>query len=235
MEQYEFVSRSVYGPERAELEKILQKIRSYISKNESQLDFDYELIGSGNKHLITQVVGGNRGYDFDFNLIIDNPGKDQKWVGKYVHDSFLKAIRFAVKGTDYSEPEESTSVLTIKKVDTKHKRIVCSCDFAIVYYDDPKQQYYLHFHKENGGFGFLKRSFKYDVDDVVKRILDDNPGNWNLIRDEYLKLKNNDVQKKRSFVLYVEAVRNVYDQMFNKTPVQKAIDAYSQLINGGFY
>lgn len=232
MEQYEYVSRSVYGPEKAELEKILQKMRSYIRENEPQLDFDRDLIGSGSKHLITQVVGGNRGHDFDYNLII-NPPDNQKGFGKYVHDSFLEAIRYAVKGTGYREPEESTSVFTIKKVDTKHKHIICSCDFAIVYYDDPKQQYCLHFYKENGGFGFLKRSFKYDVDEAVDCITDGHPENWNLVRDEYLKLKNSDNQNKRSFVLYAEAVKNVYDRLFNKTQVQKAIESYTQMMNGG--
>ena len=68
MEQYEFVNKTEYGPVRAELETILQKMRNYIRKNNPDLDFNWELIGSGRKHLITRVKNGNRGFDFDFNL-----------------------------------------------------------------------------------------------------------------------------------------------------------------------
>ena len=37
---------------------------------------------------------------------------------------------------------------------------------------------------------------------------------WNLVRDEYLKIKNrNTIADKHSFVLYLEAINNVYNQM----------------------
>lgn len=69
--------------------------------------------------------------------------------------------------------------------------------------------------KENGGFGFLERSFRYDVDDAVDELTNHDTNSWNWIRAVYLELKNNNPQNKRSFILYVEAVHIVYDQVFN--------------------
>ena len=215
MEQYEFVNKTEYGPVRAELETILQKMRNYIRKNNPDLEFNWELIGSGRKHLITRVKNGNRGFDFDFNLIIDDPGDGNKWIGKNVHNAFLEAIRYAVKDTGFKDPEESTSVFTIKRVNKKQSKVNCSCDFGIVYYDNQGGYHYLNYFKENGGFGFLERSFRYDVDDAVDELTNYDTNSWNRIRAVYLELKNNNPQNKRSFILYVEAVHIVYDQVFN--------------------
>ena len=214
VEQYEFVTKRESAPMLKIVREILQRARSYIRKYYSELDFEPKLIGSGKRHLITRVKNGNRGYDFDFNLVIDPPGDNQKWNGKTVHNAFLEAIRFAVKGTDFNDPEESTSVFTIKWIDKKQSKVNCSCDLAIVYYDGPQNQHYLHYHKENGGFGFMTHTFRYDVDEVVDELLGANPLTWNWIRDEYLNRKNKNKQNKRSFILFVEAVFCVYDQMF---------------------
>lgn len=37
-------------------------------------------------------------------------------------------------------------------------------------------------------------------------------GIWQDIKEEYLKLKENDKQNKHSFVLYHEAINNIYNQ-----------------------
>ena len=54
---------------------------------------------------------------------------------------------------------------------------------------------------------------KYDIDEKLETILSYENG-WNLIRDEYIKLKkaNKDINK-RSFVLYLESINNVYNQL----------------------
>ena len=229
MPRYEYVSKREYGPIKAELTGIVRRAREHVIEVDPELDFEYRLIGSGGKNLITREIGGNMGYDFDYNLVIDAPRQDMKWVGKEVHSVFLNAFRRAVVGTPFKEPEESTSVLTIKKVDHRNKAVVCSCDFAIVY-NDHSGHYFLQYNKGNGGFGFQHRSFRYDIDGLAEEIRHADNG-WNELRDEYLRLKNVDTQRKRSFILYVEAVNTVYRRLFGSRPTP--LDAYISLSFGG--
>ncbi|WP_400210215.1 hypothetical protein [Methanomethylophilus alvi] len=53
------------------------------------------------------------------------------------------------------------------------------------------------------------------MDDAVDELTNHDTNSWNRIRAVYLELKNNNPQNKRSFILYVEAVHIVYDQVFN--------------------
>ena len=76
-------------------------------------------------------TSSNKGYDFDYNLIL--PNKPQLKAAK-VNEYFRLAFNYAVKGTAYKCPEDSTTVLTIKVVSKKQSKIARSCDFAIIYY-----------------------------------------------------------------------------------------------------
>ena len=71
---FEYVTRAEYQPVREELEKIIIKVQSYMKENFGTT-FQFRLIGSGKRHLITQLEGGNGGYDFDYNLILPAPKK----------------------------------------------------------------------------------------------------------------------------------------------------------------
>ena len=76
-------------------------------------------------------TSSNKGYDFDYNLIL--PNKPQLKAAK-VNEYFRLAFNYAVKGTAYKCPDDSTTVLTIKVVSKKQSKIDHSCDFAIIYY-----------------------------------------------------------------------------------------------------
>ncbi len=68
--------------------------------------FQFKLIGSGSRHLVIKIKGGNRGYDFDFNFILQ---KSDLWHNpKKLKEQFMIAIKEAIKGTAYSYPEDST-------------------------------------------------------------------------------------------------------------------------------
>ena len=62
MSEYEYVSKSEYAPVRKELEQIINRVQVYMRKNYG-LTFQFRLVGSGRRHLITRIKGGNRGYD----------------------------------------------------------------------------------------------------------------------------------------------------------------------------
>ena len=77
---YEYVSKAEYKPYKEEIESIIKKVQK-IMKTEYDTTFQFKLIGSAKRHLVTKIKDGNRGYDFDYNLILqksdlwDNPKK----------------------------------------------------------------------------------------------------------------------------------------------------------------
>ena len=66
---YEYVTKKEYRPVREELEKIIKRTQIYM-REKFDTTFQFQLIGSGGRHLITRVINGNGGYDFDYNLIV---------------------------------------------------------------------------------------------------------------------------------------------------------------------
>lgn len=212
---YEYVKKSEYQPVRLELEEIIRKIHHYMRTN-YKLTFQHKLIGSGNRHLVTREKGGNKGFDFDYNFIIPHPGEGYYWKADVIKKQFTEALKFALKGTNYSKIQDSTSSITIKVVDRTNSRILHGCDFAIIYYSEDEDfngYYYLKNWKNQKRYSFEQRISSIDIDEKLDVILSYENG-WNMIRDEYIKLKNRNRDiNKRSFVLYLEAVNNIYNQL----------------------
>lgn len=213
---YEYVKKSEYAPVRKELEQIINSVQVYMRKNYG-LTFQFRLIGSGQRHLITRIKGGNKGYDFDYNLILSPPGDGYRYIAKAIKDEFMTAFKVALQGTKYSFPLDSTSSITIKVYDKGKTKIEHSCDFAIVYYgsnDGIDGYYFLRNHKPQQSYQFAFRPSNFDIDEKVQEIIEDD--GWADIEDEYLLLKdiNEGKMKKPSFSLYAEAVNNVYNQMY---------------------
>lgn len=215
MHKYEYVKKSEYSPVRKELELIINRVQAVMRKKYG-LTFQFRLIGSGQRHLITRIKGGNRGYDFDYNLILSPPSDGYRYIAKVIKNEFIDALKIALKGMNYSFPKDSTSSITIKVVDKGNKKILYSCDFAIIYYgsnDGYDGYYYLRNNKSQQSYQFVFRTLNSGIDEKVQEIIED--GGWSYIKEEYLLLKNiNEDNKKHSFSLYAEAVNNVYNQMY---------------------
>jgi len=207
---YQYVSKKEYGPTRDQLLVIIHKVQDLLRK---EFTFQYKLIGSGQRHLITRVEDGNKGYDFDYNLIIQTPEPGTKWNPDVVKKHFMNAFREAVKDTEYKDPQDSTSVITIKVVEELNSKIVHSCDFAIIYYpeDDGSHYYkYIRHDKRSNQYTWENRALSHDSDEKVKWIIKNML--WEKLKTEYLLLKNANKDKdKRSFSLYLEAVNNIFN------------------------
>lgn len=222
---YEYVSRQEFKPYREEAEKIIRKAQQ-IMKKRYNTTFQYKLIGSANRHLVTKIKNGNRGYDFDYNLILQ---KSDLWEKpQQLKQQFMKAFSDAVKGTPYKAPEDSTSCITIKVVDKKNSKIIRSCDLAIIYYsDDDIDQGYMYLKKwKHGKYSFEERKSSYGVETKLDELLEYEQG-WNYIREKYLKLKNNNKDSnKKSFVLYIESIHNIYNQL-NQEEKEQEVNPFS--------
>lgn len=212
---YEYVKKSEYAPVRKELEQIINRVQIYMRKNYG-LTFQFRLIGSGQRHLVTRIKGGNRGYDFDYNVILTPPGDGYLYRAKVIKDEFMTAFNVALQGTKYSFPQDSTSSITIKVYDKGKTKIEHSCDFAIVYYGNNEGvdgYYFLRHYKPQQSYQFAFRPSNCGIDEKVQKIIADD--GWPYIKEEYLLLKNiNEGKGKHSFSLYAEAVNNVYNQMY---------------------
>ena len=212
---YEFVTKKEYMPIRIEIEEIIKKVQNILRKEDSDMTFQFRLVGSGRRHLITRIKGGNEGYDFDYNLIINS---NYKWYAS-VRESFFQAFQKAIKGTKFNRIENSTSVITIKQVSTKDKKVIVGCDFSIIIYsDDEEESYYKYsrFNKSNNNFTWEIRNVSKSIDLKFNFLMENYEGIWNDIKDEYLKLKNNNPQDKHSYVLYHEAINNIYSRKNSK-------------------
>lgn len=221
MHEYEYVARAEYQPVRERLEQIIHKVQT-VMREKYDTTFQYRLIGSGKKHLITRIKGGNAGFDFDYNLVLQAPESGYVYRADVVKQQFMTAFREALKGTEYRDPQDSTSAITIKVVDKRNSRIVHSCDFAIIYYDEDLIEngyFYLKCQKNRNigtsNYVFEMRSTSKDIDSVLADVLEYKNG-WNYIREEYLTLKNNNRDpNKHSFSLYLEAIHNVANWLHN--------------------
>lgn len=214
-EMYEYVKKSEYAPVKNELEKIIKCVQNEMWEKYG-LTFQFQLIGSGKRHLVTRIRGGNTGYDFDYNLIIQRWGNMQ-YNAETVKQSFIAAFKNALRGMRYSAPKDSTSAITIQVIDKRKSKILRRCDFAIVYYQNCSRNdgyYYLRNNKKQNVYAFVFRSINFGIQKKVDDILGED-GGWAYISEEYRKLKDiNEGNEKHSYSLYVEAVNNVYNQMF---------------------
>lgn len=214
---YEYVKWEEAHPVKMELNWINQKMFSYITSECPELSFKAKLIGSGKRGLITREVNGNKGFDFDYNLIIDAPPQGKVWDAAIVKNIFMEAADYAISGSNYSHPKDSTQAMTIKVVDSINSRIKHSCDYAIIYFARDSY-YYLHNDKSNGNnYSFNRRELKYPIEDM-ERFIQDNAGHFSTtgrewIAEEYLKVKNSDNQNKESHILYVEALYNIINHI----------------------
>ena len=169
-------------------------------------------------------TNSNKGYDFDYNLIL--PNKPQLKAAK-VNEYFRLAFNYAVKGTAYKCPEDSTTVLTIKVVSKKQSKIARSCDFAIIYYpyEDADDGYFYLKNWKDGRYSFEFRQLSEGADSKLDELKQYSDW-WDRIKAEYKKLKNNNKQNKRSFVLYLESINNVYNQIKQENEPETSINSF---------
>ena len=116
--------------------------------------FQYRVVGSYPRNMVTYDIKSNTGYDLDFDLIIND--EDERYTAKEIKKALQKAMNQIAKKHGYDFPEDSTRVLTLKCKDRKNSKILHSIDFAItneymdedgydrrecIYYDKKINQY----------------------------------------------------------------------------------------------
>ena len=204
---YEYVTKAELKPAKEQIEKIIRDLHT--SLRTENVTFEEKLIGSGGKNLVTKVVGGNAGFDFDYNFVIQ---KDNDLDAKHLRQLFVRKLEEIIANTSYSSVSDGEQSFTIKVVDKKRSQIKHGCDFAIVneYIDNQNnfRQEILVKHSSNN-YSWEDKPISKNYSTKVSNLKAN--GLWNEVRDEYLKIKNNNRDgNKKSYTMYYEAVNNVY-------------------------
>ena len=207
---YEFVPKSELNPVKDQVEGIINMLQD--SMRVFGVTFTFKLVGSGGKNLVTRVVNGNTGFDFDYNLGIQ---KDGDLSAKDLRLKVKRELEKLLQGTGYSTVSSGKQSMTFKFIDHDNSRIVHSCDFALVndYVDEVGDsiQEILIWQREDDTYIWNKRSYAKNHSDKLSNLKAN--GLWQEVKDEYLKIKNNNQDKeKKSFSLFFEAINNVYNR-----------------------
>lgn len=185
--------------------------------NDSVMEVEAHLVGSGARNLITQ--NSNEPIDLDYNLmIIDSEININNCRG--IKEYIRKQFNVILNKNGWSDCMDSTSALTTEKRHfVKGNHTEFSIDLAIVY--NNRDGWYRLIHRKTG-FSALDQYYWNKVPDSkglsdrVARIKDEHL--WNEVIDEYLKKKNMYLHRRDynhpSFNVYVETVNQVFNKYF---------------------
>ena len=86
---FEYVPKSEYQPFKLEVDKVLNSIRRNLKENKI-ITFQFNLIGSAKRKLITRIKNGNKGFDLDYNIDIQRILNDKYENPKLLKQKFIK-------------------------------------------------------------------------------------------------------------------------------------------------
>ena len=187
--------------------------------NDSVMEVEAHLVGSGARNLITQ--NSNEPIDLDYNLYIADFGDFSSSNEREIKEYVRKQFNIILKRNGWSDCMDSTSVLTTEKRHfTKGNHTEFSIDLAIVFNNRDGWHRLIH---DKTGFAALDRYCwnivpnSRDLFDKVTDIKDEHL--WNEVIDVYLEKKNMYLRRQDynhpSFNVYVETVNQVFNKFFD--------------------
>lgn len=213
MSEFEYVSRREALPIKKEIIALIQSVQDSVRE---YFTLDYRFIGSSSRNMITREKRGNKGYDFDVDLIPNVD--DDEYTAAEIRNKIFDAIQHHMKKSGYTKIEDSTSVITINVTDRENSKIEHSCDFAIIRQWRGSKQY-IRFQKNNWRwrYSWEYRGGVYDIEDQLQWIKEHRL--MQELRDRYLINKNqNKIPEKKSRAIFAETVHNVYNMHNNAIP-----------------
>ena len=189
--------------DKEEVKEVQQILREIINKVQDELrdeiTFQSQIVGSAKRNMITYDRKSNIGFDFDINLYVNDYGNYDDEPEELRHILRLTFDRIA-RNYGYSYCEDSTSVLTIKKVNTWRSSILHSFDFCIISNQEP--DYYIRFDKKESNYVWANQKADLKEIDEKAKWLKIN-GKWSEVREHYLYLKDNNDNKNKNIIASV--------------------------------
>lgn len=208
MYHYEYVTRNEAKPYREEIEEIIHEVQNLIRND---FTFSYRFIGSSSRNMITFDSKTNKGFDFDVNIYVND--NEELFSAKEIKHIIKSAIDKVAMKKGFKHCEDSTRVITIKKLSFQKPVIEYSCDFAIVNkYEDAKgfiKEQYIHYQKEQNKYFWDNQTSGYHLEEKSEWIKENML--FNEVRNLYLNKKNNnEILDKKSRALYAETINDIY-------------------------
>ncbi len=206
MHNFQYVLKKDYSPILNELHKIIHEVQNVV---QNKFSFEYFIVGSADKNMITCDRKSNIGFDFDIDIYVHND--DENYTPKEIRTILRQAMDKIAPKYGYDYCEDSTRVLTIKKKNTKQAKILHSCDFAIVY-NRKDGQLYIRYNKKHHSYSWEFQGCGFEsLPDKIEWIKENNL--WNDLRKYYLDKKNYNIDdNKHSRSLFAEAVHEIYQK-----------------------
>lgn len=200
-----FVRRSEWLPLRNQIEELLHLVQDEVR---DKFTFSYTFVGSTKRNMITRDRKSNIGYDFDVNIHVND--EEEQFTAEEIKRILRLAFDKHSAKFGYGHCEDSTRVLTIKKVNRFTSSIIHSCDFCVVYDCSDGRQQYIHFNK-------LQRSYTWEYLPVSNKKLEQR-ASWLIhniskaeIEDLYLYKKNNNTNPdNKSRSLYAQTIEELF-------------------------
>ena len=165
---------------------------------------------------------GDGPYDLDYNLLVMKADDEYRDL-RLLKDTIRNALNKAVGGMFFSDAQDSTSCLTALLHFKDTPNVEFSFDVAIIK-KNPNGNYMRLIHNKNvytlgwDQYTWNEVPNSHQVKDKADKLK--KKGVWQEVRDKYLEKKNMYLswqdRNHPSFVVYVEAVNEVYTRNFNR-------------------
>lgn len=207
MHDFVYVTKASAQSVKNELIQIIHEVQDLI---EEYFTFQFKPVGSSSRNMITYDRKSNIGFDFDFDLEINDD--DENYTPEEIRHIIKNAIDQVAPRFGYKYCEDSTRVLTIKKVNIFTSRILHSCDFAIVYNCEDGRQQYIRFNKDHNNYTweYQGKGFKRLENKITWLMAN---GYWGELQDYYIYKKNcNNNPNKHSRSIFAESINEMYQK-----------------------
>ncbi len=213
---YEYVEESVIKPYRRYCSNIMIELRDSLNEN-YDITTQFSLVGSGSDSRNMVTANGNGPFDLDYNLqIIRMPDKYWNNLMK-LKDTVRNELNKIVHNTFFSDGKDSKSVITSLLHFNDEPNVEFSFDIAILARNNNGNWCRLIHNKSfQNQFTWNEVPTSHNVKDKAQALKSKHL--WNEVRDRYLDLKNkylrNNDNNHPSFIVYVEAVNQIYQRYF---------------------
>ena len=216
---YEFVCEFEAKCYRSNCSDVLKKTCELLK--EEGISAQFSLVGSGARNMITR--NGDGPYDLDYNLLIMK-AEERYWNDlRLLKETVRNALNRAERREFFSDAQDSTSCLTALLHFKDTPNVEFSFDVAITTKNKNGNYMRLIHNKNAYALGWDQYTWNevpnsHQVKDRADELK--KAGLWQKVLDRYLEKKNMYLFRQDhdhpSFVVYVEAVNEVYSRYFNR-------------------
>ena len=216
---YEFVYESEAKRYRSDCSRTLKKTCELLRAK--GISAQFTLVGSGARNMITR--NGDGPYDLDYNLLIMK-AEERYWNDlRLLKETVRNALNRAERREFFSDAQDSTSCLTALLHFKDTPNVEFSFDVAIIK-KNPNGNYMRLVHNKSWNqYTWNEVPNSHQVKDKADEIKEE--GLWQEVRDRYREKKNMYLswqdRNHPSFVVYVEAVNEVYNERFNRNELPR--------------